>query len=114
MASPKSGPIGRILRHFGRVPVRGTRGTYFGKLHIELNVALEGQAPASHIQVCSCIFIFGYALLDLIRKLNNLASASGVKKVVLMMATASTTIQGPGIGFPVPFEQNLEGAALLL
>ncbi len=81
---------------------------------IEINVALEGQAPASYIQVCSCICLFGYALLDLVRKLHNLVSAIGAEKVVLVMATASTTIQGPGISFPVPFEWKLEGAALLL
>jgi hypothetical protein len=36
------------------------------------------------------------------------------KKVALMMATASTTIQGPRICFPLPSEQKLEGATLLL
>jgi hypothetical protein len=56
------------------------------------------------------ICIFGYALLDLVRKLNNLASASGVKKVVLVMAIASTTIQGPDISFSVPFEQIGRGS----
>jgi hypothetical protein len=53
-------------------------------------------------------------LLHLVRKLDNLASTRRVTKVVLMMATASTTIQGLVIDFTLPFEQKLEWAVLVL